>query len=206
MEYYIIETELDNKYSRLERYEFPEYFSIGNTTSGDRYDDTFIGKIWNDNPNQTLSDFLWGPVHLSIVSSKLKNVFESFETNIQFFPVSVISTNKEIEYWHINLLNNVNAIDWINSKYVARSRVNDKLIKWDQESVPEQIPDLTSIKKMISLALNQDKISNRNIFRLKYFNNHIICTDKVEDELSKLELSGVKITPIKEYFNKEDWF
>jgi len=136
----------------------------------------------------------WAPT----ISTRFKSIIEELgESNIQFFPVEIECNGCSAEpYWHMHILNTLEAFDWDRSTYLASSEAEDGTFpEWDQDSY-RQCPDDNIILDNVSKYVFLDKvIRSRHIFRFEASRSKIIVSDAVVDMIQE-KLVGIKITPL----------
>ena len=125
-------------------------------------------------------DFFIGPYTLPIISDKLKKILEKLENDLPFMQFIPVKSNIKIDYYVLNLLENIYCFDWDESEYTR---------------YPEFLTELQDRPDEISkLVLVKEKIGKRNIFRMEEQSVHIFISDKLSDILVENDITGIKIT------------
>lgn len=128
------------------------------------------------------------PIFSEKIIVKLK---ELCSNELEFFPVRV-DKKLGLKYYFINILQNIDAIDYTNSEYTELAPNTGILI----------------LKDIDKLIIKDLKVSNRHIFRLIGFNVEIIISSKLKKELDQLNIDELKYIPIEEYtrsYSKPNW-
>lgn len=105
------------------------------------------------------------------VSDKFRKTIESMESseNIRFISGSFAPKPKT--YNLVNILNNVDCFDWDNSEYTTYS--NPKVLK-----------------KIQKLVIIEDKVNDRNIFRISDYPSHVFISEKLKNAIEENEITG----------------
>lgn len=122
---------------------------------------------------------------LPIVSEEITNILlEYCKNEVETYPVKLMK-NEKLQYSFINILNLVDAIDF-------------------EESDCETMDP--NIKLLEKLVLFEDKISERNIFRLQGLKLQIVISNKLKNSLEKFpELKFTTIEDFKYDLNSFEW-
>lgn len=130
-----------------------------------------------------LPDLIQGPYTYIIGSERLRRVFEELEpNNVQFIPVHVYVRSKKVaEYHFVQVLNNVDVIDWSRS---------------DLESYPEDKYSITKVRKMV---LDPNAISGRHVFRLMGLSVDLVVSELFRRRVVEQKMTGMHFTPIEEF-------
>ncbi|WP_299769045.1 DUF1629 domain-containing protein [uncultured Dokdonia sp.] len=113
------------------------------------------------------------------VSEKLKNKLFELDSNLEAFPIDLISNGKKIGgYYAINILNKVDAMDHTLSDFTVFE-------EWD------------IIDKIKKIVLDPKKINNHCIFREKEISSRIIVNEEVKIVLE--DYNGLSFQPLEDY-------
>jgi len=118
---------------------------------------------------------------LPVVSQTILNVLLQHCANeVEFYQVK-LNFETKLNYYFINILDNIDAIDYEKSKYV------------------ELASGIKILKELSKLVLIDEVASKRGIFRLKGFRLRIIVSNKVKEELAKLNLQELQFVPVEDF-------
>lgn len=93
----------------------------------------------------------------------------------------IVDKSTNLKYYLLNILNNIDAIDFQKSNY------------------KEIIPDTKILKEINKLVLDNSKIGKRQIFRLKDFEFIIVISEKLKNSLKQLDISEYKFILIEDF-------
>jgi len=139
-----------------------------------------------------LSNVLDGIFDFTVVSHIILDVLikNCDVSEFEYFPVK-IERKTDLNYYSINILNNIDAFDFEKSEW---------------ESYTKEIPVLKSISKLV---LKDDKIKNRHLFRLsKGRSSLIFVSEHLKNELKLLKMPELVFMPSNKYswdINEVDW-
>jgi|GEM_PF-1724528 len=131
--------------------------------------------IWLKNVSKRFPDLMGTGSSEFFITSKFKELIESMESpeNIHF--ISGEFTRKPKHYWLVNLLNNVACFDWEKSDYTL----------YDETLVGRKA--INSIEK---LAIKEEKVNGRNIFRIEEKPVSIYISQKLKDAMEEHGITG----------------
>lgn len=90
------------------------------------------------------------------------------DNNIEFLKIEIENKN----YYLLNLLNNIECFDWEKSEYTTYS---NKYI----------------INEVTKLVIDENKLGNRKMFRMKEYKFEIFVVDSLKIEMEKTGFSGI---------------
>jgi hypothetical protein len=115
----------------------------------------------------------WGYL---ILNNKVKEILIELEKdNIQIIDIDIIdkkNTKMKYQYYLINILNRIEAVDFNKSKL--------------------EIDGYGFINRIFSLQIDEKKVKNVNIFRLNEYPSFLIVNDKIKKSFEKSNISGIK--------------
>ncbi|UUC46555.1 Imm43 family immunity protein [Flavobacterium cerinum] len=118
---------------------------------------------------------------IPIISELISDVLLSNCPNeIELFEVK-IDMKIESKFYFLNILDNVDAIDFEKSIYV------------------EIMPETKVLSEITKLVLNNSKVQSRHIFRLKHFRDEIVVSEDLKNRLEDLKISEYKFIPIEDF-------
>ncbi|MCT4637810.1 MAG: hypothetical protein N4A72_08880 [Bacteroidales bacterium] len=114
-----------------------------------------------------VQDFIDNLHSLLIVSEDIKDVFALSDShNIEYYPVE-LNRKTDKRYYLINILNNIDCIDFVKSEY------------------KELIPSLKVLSKISKLVIDNQKIDKRHYFRMEHLRSELVVSDKVKMLIEK---------------------
>ncbi|WP_102275578.1 imm11 family protein [Cytobacillus massiliigabonensis] len=139
---------------------------------------------FNINDGNRFTDYLANNLGWFIVSKKFKELIKNIDGDIQFLPVSVIDLKSKSkiefdEYFVANVLGVVNALNLENSDY--------SVIGLDGEKI-------YSVRKY---AVSEDKINNKNIFKLKGDEIPVFVSETFKQLVEEGNITGCGFLEIK---------
>lgn len=138
-------------------------------------------ELWDENfsfdfdlsEGDKVTDYICNNLSWFIVSDKFKRAIEYMSiTGIQYLPVNIINKNngeRLEDYYVANICNLVDCINMEKSEYIDCGN---------------------NIKLFISFVIEEDKIEEKDIFRIKGSNTSIIVSDKIKDIIKVNKLKG----------------
>lgn len=129
------------------------------------------------------TDLLPGPYTFVIASDRLCETFRELESpNVDTAPVDVVCKSRVIAKYHfIQVLNNIDAIDWAQS---------------DLRSYPEDKYGIVEVRKLV---LNPDAIGKRNVFRLEGLVSDLVVSDEFRERVQDAGMTGMRFLPTEEF-------
>ncbi|MEK3952120.1 MULTISPECIES: imm11 family protein [unclassified Psychrobacillus] len=147
---------------------------------------------WNDNitfyfnlhDGNRFTDYLANNLGWFIVSKKFKDLIKKIEEDVQFLPVNVVdfeSKSKIVndEYFVANVLGVVDALNLQNSDY--------SVVDLDGEKI-------YSVRKY---AVSEDKINNKNLFKLKGDEIPLFMSEDFKQLVEKSNITGCEFLEIR---------
>jgi len=136
---------------------------------GSKIDDVSAAKVELKNVTKKFPDLMGRGSSEFFVTDAFKHIVENMESsqNIHFIPVIL----RNQQYWLLNLLNNVEAFDRENSTYSAYEG--------------------GALKSIQKLAMKEDKIQGRNIFRMAEEPVYIFISKTLKDAIEANNLTGI---------------
>ena len=135
------------------------------------------------NTRAKLPDILVGGA-LPIISQRFKNLLcnlDDFSKGyLQFFEVQFQNKAAFPSYYFLNLIDHLDAID----------EENSKLTRLPKDIFPDRQHIIKSIEKLV---LQEDKMNDRNIFRLKKHSTAIYVSEKLKTLCEDNKLLGLKL-------------
>ena len=131
-------------------------------------------------------------VWLPIVSEKVMNYFKKIDNKfIQIIPVELYANNKKlnIEYYILNFLSSIDAIDLDKSFYTTKGQVVPHLCRTENEK--------NEIIEILDPILKYDIIKKYDFFKAKYDKHHFYISEKIKNYLEKNNLYGWELIPTK---------
>lgn len=149
-------------------------------------------------------DFLGGIQPIPIISTKFKGIIEEFEKENAVFKKVYFSpspSNDDTQpFWHLHLINHLDAFDWSNSDYTAVSiDKKENLHYWNSTNIYNNPFDNLWIERIDHLVIKPEAVKDRSIFRIKKLGFLIFVNEKLAHEIQKRELSGIKLISIEDY-------
>lgn len=164
----------------------------GDWINDKEYDLSKIQFIFENSSAKKMTDYAVSDFGCSIVSERLKNVFDSEGIdNIQYFKTSIIQkkgTPALDGFYIANIIGLADCIDLENSEM-------------DSDLEDDNITIIYSVEKLVLKKYSSEKL----IFRLKHFTRVILITENLKEKLIQLDITGIKlISPEKwDGFNGE---
>lgn len=130
-----------------------------------------------------LTDLIQGPFTYTIASERLRSLFDELGSpNIYTLPVDVLHKSRVVAKYHfIQVLNNVDAIDWSKS---------------DLESYPE---DKYGVVKVRKLVLAPDVVGKRHVFRLAGLSVELGVSDLFRKRVLDAGMTGMRFVPTEDF-------
>jgi hypothetical protein len=176
--YYILERDPDVSHIEITSHNIPQNIDSritrGNTLAIDEI--SSIELIFT-NPDYEPADILRGIMQSEVISEKARQIFEKLDANIQFLPVKVMHKSKKLltlDYFITNILHNVACFDYQKSIYTPFG------------------DDLEIVASVEKIVLDESKIGDRNIFRIKEVRSKIVFSEKAMNAAVSANLSGLK--------------
>ena len=131
------------------------------------------------------TDFTFTAAYIvPIVSEKMKDALMDVK-NIRFEPVSVLDRQCSSKYFVMITEETIDCIDEKNSVF-DKFQVNDPVR-----------PDLAGkYRVFFDMKVDENKISNSDVFRIENYNLAIIFSEKIVTRLKSLHLTGFKFDPV----------
>ncbi|MCT4615122.1 MAG: hypothetical protein N4A49_09650 [Marinifilaceae bacterium] len=128
-----------------------------------------------------LMDFVDNLESLLIVEESLKNQFELLDSdNLEAYKVN-IKRKTDKTFYYINILNDIDCIDFEKSVY------------------KELIPGIKVLTKVEKLVLKIQNIKNRHMFRIKGLSYHIVISKEMKLNLQNLNIEGLEFIAIENF-------
>jgi hypothetical protein len=129
--------------------------------------------------NVTFSDF-----DILIVDSTAQPFFPN--NDVQLFPVKVIGESKSNQNHSLmTIINEIDCLDEQKSEF--------EVFKQNDEIRPDLAGTYSNIYKIV---IDQSKVGDTDIFRLKDFNVAVIVSEKLKKELVKNRVTGIKFMEV----------
>ena len=130
-----------------------------------------------------LPDLLQGPYIFIVASQRLRGLFETLEgANVQSIPAKVCYDSGESEAYHfIQVLNNVDGIDWTAS---------------DIDSEPEDRYDVICVRRLV---VDPKALGDRCAIRLDGIPTELLVNQVFRDQAMKMKITGVDFVPAESF-------
>lgn len=175
---------------------------------GEKIEGDFYLNLNSEQNGCVLTDMISGYTTAPVVSTNFKILLEKYEKeNLQIHPAKLLNRDGDLvsdQYWHINILNNIDVFDWKNSKYVIETWDDEKeeLLEWKSNQIheiPTEQRELLSIRQLQKLVIKEKLIpSNRHIFRVKGIETYIIVSDFFRKRVLEEEILGARFILLNE--------
>jgi hypothetical protein len=131
-------------------------------------------------PKRRLPDVIQGPYTYIIVSEQLRELFLELEPkHVQFAPIEVFhGAEKLAVYYFVQVLDNVDAIDWVKSKL---------------ESYPE---DKYAITRVTKLVLDKGRLRDRHAFRIQGLDSRLAVSETFGKRANDAGMTGMRFTNV----------
>lgn len=133
-----------------------------------------------------LTDWIANPFGWVFISGAFKKLLQEHQIkNIEYLPIKIKDHEGQLaskEYWIINFLTHVEAVDRTQSIFEIDAAEKDKISRFDQ------------------LVLNKNVSSDETlIFRLKEQPRLVLVREDIVNEIKKAKFTGLKFTITSEY-------
>ncbi len=191
-DYFVLEYPADNPkgYCTLEGLEgFEDFeavrqgFSLANSPPGQ-----LTMAMYAEEPrNKVLPDYVHNTKRLMVVSSRLKDFFETQEvSHIEYYPLEIIDHKGKMasdEYFVAHLVDPVDCID-----------ADASAAKWSNLGLATQ-----RIRRMKKLVLDPVRMPNgRTLFSLKFYRRYPILAKDLAEAMEKEGFTNIDIVPLDE--------
>jgi hypothetical protein len=129
------------------------------------------------------TDLIQGPYTYIIASERLRALFQELEpSNLEAVPVDLVCEARIIAQYHfIQVLNNIDAIDWSKS---------------DLKSYPEDKYGIVEVRKLV---LNPEIIDRRNVFRIEGLAAYLVVSGLFRERAVDAGMTGMRFVPTEEF-------
>lgn len=180
------------KYYRLQDdIDYPNRWYLGDVLGVDNWELSHsiseVGRVLSVELYQSGNemDYTYTEVYgLPVVSDKVRMGFSDC-AGLKFVPVVIDEVFNDVKYYVMVILDNVECVDEDKSEF--QKFMHDDPVRPDKAG---------EYRAFMTLKLNPEKISNKDVFRLKKFESAIIVSEKVKEKLEAGDATGMEFISV----------